>query len=137
MHWSKRIPILTISLLAIAILSVWLYDERQQIVGQALVSANMHQPSQARLQAAVRAFERGGLLNPDLQPQLNIAAAYLFAGRPELALTQLNAVVRAEPANLPAWQLLEQVAAPVDPAAAELASVRQRQLAPPVPMPRS
>ncbi|MDX6639138.1 MAG: hypothetical protein QOF12_149 [Solirubrobacteraceae bacterium] len=76
-----------------------------------------------------------GTLNPDRQVDLLRAELRLHHGDRPGAAAILRAVVRDEPDNVAAWDLLGAALSGVDPAGARAANARVRALVPPVPLP--
>ncbi|MBE2316391.1 hypothetical protein DVA67_010415 [Solirubrobacter sp. CPCC 204708] len=68
--------------------------------------------------------------NPDRRPELFEGVILARQGRTREAIATLQAVTRAEPANLEAWGLLRSAAADTDPAIAQQAAARARALSP-------
>ncbi len=76
-----------------------------------------------------------GTLNPDRQVGLLRAELRLHHADRRRAAAILRAVVRDEPDNVAAWDLLGAALSGIDPAGARAANARVRALVPPVPLP--
>ena len=76
-----------------------------------------------------------GTLNPDRQVDLLRAELDLHHRADRGAAAILRSVVRDEPDNVAAWDLLGAALRGIDPAGARAANARVRALVPPVPQP--
>lgn len=74
-------------------------------------------------------------LNPDRQVDLLRAELRLHHRDPRGAAAILRAIVRDEPDNVAAWDVLSATLQRIDPAGARAADARLRRLVPPVPQP--
>jgi hypothetical protein len=90
-------------------------------------------PSRAQTGQILGLLDDAATLNPDRQIDLLRVQAEQRGGEAAAALKTAEAAARAEPQNAFAWVVLQFAARPLDPALAQLAGERERQLAPPVP----
>jgi predicted Zn-dependent protease len=127
-----RIALIAVSLVAIA----WLATGWRAARLESRASATVGDRSLAgttRVNRASSLFERSRRFNPDTRPILLEAGLLLFvdSGRPR-ALRLIGDVLRREPDNVYAWNLLAQGPAGTNPALVARAKARVRVLSPPV-----
>lgn len=85
----------------------------------------------AQIAHATDRFESARKRNPDTQPAVNEAAMLARVGQEREAVSILREVVDKEPDNLTAWVVLSSAAAKREPALAQRAAARARELNPP------
>ena len=131
-----RIALVALSLAAIGWLATgWRAARFESRASATVGDQSLSVPT--RVSRAVRLFERSRRFNPDTRPVLLEAGLLLFidARRPR-ALHLVRDVLRREPDNLYAWNLLAQGPGGTDPALVARAKARVRELSPPVPAAR-
>lgn len=116
----------TVAAVAVAVLA-WLGVVERGVRLQAGVPGAAAAGDLAGAEADLRAAR---FLNPDAGPDLRRAVLYQGSGREAEAVALLEAVLRREPDNLPAWGLLRTFAGQRDPAAARRALEARRRLDP-------
>ena len=79
-----------------------------------------------------RLLDHAGTLNPDRNVDVLRAGLENHAGDDAAAVRTLSTVVRAEPQDIDAWQLMALVAGRLNPALSRAAAARVHALAPPV-----
>jgi predicted Zn-dependent protease len=128
-----RAVLILAALATAAWLAVTLPSVRAQEEGEAIVDRPVREKlSAADVDRGLDAFERARRRQPDggilpLEAQLLIRA-----GQRDRAAAVLAPLVRDEPRNVTAWATLSVALAQRDPAAANRARARARELAPPV-----
>lgn len=131
-----RILLAATAVTALAWLALALGDVRAERAGIAITRRAAPALSAAEVASARERFRRARAHSRDTGPIVREAQLLLFARRPAQAAALLEVVVRREPANLDAWRLLAQAAAPLDAARAAAARARARTLSPPAAPPR-
>jgi hypothetical protein len=84
----------------------------------------------SRLSGAAVDLRRARLLNPDSEPDVNLALVHRMRGDDERALAVIEDVLRREPENLVAWTVLGVIVRERDPALYSRALAAHRRLDP-------
>jgi hypothetical protein len=122
-----RVGLVTTAILAIAWFAAGVRSARFEERADATLGTRLaYEPRSVR---AARLFERSRRFNPDTRPMLREAEVIAFAGRRAAGLRLIDEVIRREPDNVYAWNLMLQIA-PTDPARVTRARARLRALIP-------
>ena len=98
-----RVAVGVVAVLVIAWLAVLVRDVRLQ---ERAVEDSRPGATRAELDAAAADLRRARYLNPDREPDIALAVVENARGRQAQAIALIEDVVRAEPDNLLAWELL-------------------------------
>jgi cytochrome c-type biogenesis protein CcmH/NrfG len=129
-----RLAVLGAAAVGCAWFVLGLVQARDQAAASAIVSRlSALTPAQSARAAGLLAT--AGTLNPDRQIDLLRAELRLHRHDVRGAAAILRAVVRDEPDDVAAWDLLGAALRGTDPAGARAANARVRELVPPVPLP--
>jgi len=90
-------------------------------------------PTKADLAEAQSLVTRAQTLNPDVRVEQGIAVLQFRTGDPKGATATFKRLTAKEPENSELWALLARTARDVDPALAQRASAKARELSPPIP----
>ena len=127
-------PLTRIALLAVAVIAcAWLALGIRQVHDQqeAIRLANNPNPTTAQVARMQRLLDSAEELNPDMLPEVTRAQLALRRADGKAAERTLLAVVRREPDNIDAWNLLAIATAGRNPPLNRRARKRVRELAPP------
>ena len=135
----SALPVTRILAVAVALLAcAWFalgiregHDANQAT--QDLSNAGRLTPAQASHLSGL--LDHAGVLNPDRAIDVLRARLQNHSGRNVAAIATLMRVVRDEPSDIDAWQLMALVAGQVNPALSHAALARVHALAPHVPLP--
>ena len=122
-----RVCVAVIALAVLAWLGIMERDVRLEARGAAAVRPGA--PPE-RLDAAETDLRRARLLNPDAQPDIDLALLYRARGEAERASATIEDVVRREPDNRVAWGVVAVLARGRDAAASDRAIAALRRLDP-------
>jgi hypothetical protein len=122
-----RVCIGLAAVVVLAWLGVMLRDERLAERGAEALQPGTPPSALARAETDLR---RAGLLNPDSEPEVDLALVHRMRGDDERGRAVIEDVVRREPENLVAWTVLGVLARDRDPAAYERALAAHRRLDP-------
>jgi hypothetical protein len=118
-----------VGLLAVLVIGWLVVLERDVRLEERAADRSRPGATQAQLAAAAGDLGDARLLNPDREPDIALAVVENGLGRERGAVARLEAVLRAEPGNLLAWELLA-VYARNDPAAVRRARDARARLDP-------
>jgi hypothetical protein len=129
---AARIVVALAAVVIVAWLAVMERDARLQKRGVStaseMVVSGRFDP--AGFRSAEEDFRDARLLSPDTTPDLHRAVLYQVHGRAPQAIALLKDVVRREPENVTAWNVLRELTRERDPATARRAAAAQRRLDP-------
>jgi hypothetical protein len=120
-----RVALGTLAVVVIAWLAVLLRDVRLQ---ERAAAGSRDRTSEVALVGIADDLRAARLLNPDREPDLTRAVVENALGRRARAIELIEAVTRAEPENVLAWELLALYAR--DPAAVRRARAARNRLDP-------
>jgi cytochrome c-type biogenesis protein CcmH/NrfG len=129
---AERVAVVVVSLTAAGYLAV-AYTAARAEDDLAALKVSTPKPTAADVREARRLAAMAGRATPGERRVLLEAEVILQAGDARRATALLEAAVRREPENAEAWLGLSRAAAGIDPALAERAAQRVRELVPPVP----
>ena len=129
---AARVSVVLAAVVVLAWLGVMEYDARSlnRGVGTASEMFNSGEPTPEGVRSAEADFRDARLLTPDTTPDLHRAVLYRVYGREPQAVALLEDVVRREPDNATAWNVLYPLVRERDPAAARRALAARRRLDP-------
>lgn len=105
---------------------------RDHYVGQSAAEQLLYEPDQSdsHFERNIARLEDSRFLNPGTTAKLARAQYYLFRGRPRAAARAAEELVRSEPENADAWQLLWRATSETDPARSREAAAALKRLNP-------
>lgn len=105
---------------------------RDHYVGDSAANALLFQPgmSDGEIRHNLDQLQDSGFLNPSSTADLARAQYLLFHGQPRAAARVAEELVRSEPRNADAWQLLLSATRDTDPARSQEAAAELKQLNP-------
>lgn len=129
---AARAGVALVAVVVLAWLAVMEYDARTLKHGVETASEmfTAGNPSPEGFRSAESDFRDARLLTPDTTPDLHRAVLYRVHGRTSQAVALLEDVVRREPDNVTAWNVLYALVRDGDPVAARRALAARRRLDP-------
>jgi Tfp pilus assembly protein PilF len=122
-----RVCVAAVAVIVLGWLAVMERDTRLQARASAAVRPGA---SAAQLASAASDLRAARLLNPDAQPEIDLALVYRARGDIDRAVATIEDVVAREPDNLVAWGVLAVLARGHDPAATARALAARERLDP-------